>query len=152
MPAITPLAIIAGWKRAPSSLVKIARVTGWRVRICSSLSARITSRPQRTPSCPSYRPPVGTESTWEPMITGGSVVSPARSPKMLPIWSTVTRRPASRIRVTIQSRPRLSSSESARRVSPPRGVCPILPSSSIDRSSRFVSIYILSLRKRALKP
>ena len=32
-PAITPLAIIAGWKRAPSSFVKITSVTGWRVRM-----------------------------------------------------------------------------------------------------------------------
>src|SRR5574341_118909 len=76
---MTPLAIIAGWKRAPSSLVKIASVTGWRVVIRWSSSDRSASRPQRTPSWPSYFPPVGTESTWEPMMTGGSPGWPARS-------------------------------------------------------------------------
>src|SRR5262245_19022017 len=71
---------------------------------------------------------------------------------MLPIWSTVIERPASRMRSTIQSRPRLSSSDSARRVRPPRGVCPIRPSSSIDCSRRRLSILILYLRESALKP
>src|SRR4029453_7888979 len=71
---------------------------------------------------------------------------------MLPIWSTVTERPASRIRATIQSRPRLSSSDSARRVRPPRGGCPLRPSSSIDCSRRRLSILILCLREGALKP
>src|SRR5439155_52644 len=92
----------AGGKRAPSSFVKITRVTGRRVRILWSFSARIVSRPQRTPSWPSYLPPVGTESTCEPISTGGSASAPARSPKMFPIWSTVTRRPASRMCATIQ--------------------------------------------------
>src|SRR5262245_8359172 len=71
---------------------------------------------------------------------------------MLPIWSTVMERPASRIRPTIQSRPRLSSSESARRVRPPRGVCPIRPRSSIDCSRRRLSMFIFYLRESALKP
>src|SRR4030095_9360244 len=71
---------------------------------------------------------------------------------MLPIWSTVIERPTSRIRPTIQSRPRLSSSDGARRVSPPRGVCPIRPSSSIDCSRRRLSILILYLLESALKP
>src|SRR5947208_4548696 len=131
---------MAGWKRAPSSLVKITSVTGWRVRIPWSFSVRIASRAQRTPSWPSYLPPVGTESTCEPIITGGSASAPGRWPKMFPIWSIVTRRLASPMRATIQSRPRLSSSVSARRVSPPRGVSPIFPSSSMDRSSRRRSI------------
>src|SRR3989449_321880 len=141
LPAITPLAIIAGWKRAPSSLVKIASVTGWRVRIFCAFSARIVSSPQSTPSWPSYLPPVGTESTCEPIMTGGSAWLPARSPKMLPIWSTVTRRPASRIQRTMRSRPRLSSSVSASRVRPPRGVSPIRPSSSMDCSRRLRSMF-----------
>src|SRR5439155_792081 len=116
--------------------------TGWRVLTRWSFSVRIVSRPQRTPSWPSYLPPVGTESTCEPIRTGGSGSAPGRSPKMLPIWSTVTRRPASRMRATIQSRPRLSSSVKASRVRPPRGVSPILPRSSMDRSSRFRSMPI----------
>src|SRR2546425_173019 len=120
----------------------MASVTGWRVRTWRSLSARITSRPQSTPSCPSYLPPVGTESTCEPIITGGRGAVPARSPKMLPIWSTVTRRAASRIHATTRSRARLSSSLRASRVSPPRGVSPILPSSSMDVWRRLRSIFM----------
>src|SRR5262245_46233743 len=71
---------------------------------------------------------------------------------MLPIWSTVMARLASRIRPTIQSRPRRSASARATRVRPPRGVCPIRPSSSIDRSRRRLSILILYLRESVLKP
>src|SRR5256884_4168959 len=131
--------------------------TGWRVRTRWSFSVRIVSRPQRTPSWRSYLPPVGTESTCEPIRTGGSGWAPGRWPKMLPIWSTVTRRPASRMRATIQSRPRLSSSVKASRVRPPRGVSPILPRSSMDRSSRFRSMPIrppavLESEIRALQP
>src|SRR5688500_8441450 len=142
LPAITPLAIIAGWKRAPSSFVKMTSVTGWRVRTLWSLSERMASSPHRTPSWPSYLPPVGTESACEPIMTGGREAVPARSPKMLPIWSTVTRNPASRIQRTRRSRPRRSSSLRASRVRPPRSVAPTLPSSSIDRSSRLRSIFM----------
>src|SRR3989449_3100255 len=131
--------------------------TGWRVRIRWSFSVRIVSRPQRTPSWPSYLPPVGTESACEPIRTGGSGSAPGRSPKMLPIWSTVTRRPASRMRATIQSGPRLPSSVRASRVRPPRGVSPFLPRSWMDRSSRFRSMPIrppavLKSEIRALQP
>src|SRR5947207_1251727 len=104
------------------------------------LSARIVSSPQSTPSWPSYLPPVGTESTCEPIITGGRGSAPGRSPKMLPIWSTVTRSPASRIQRTMRSRPRLASSVNARRVRPPPSVSPTRPSSSIVCSSRLRSI------------
>src|SRR4029450_7725365 len=53
---MTPLAIIAGWNRAPSSLVKIASVTGWRVRTFASSRLRMASRAQGTPSAPAARP------------------------------------------------------------------------------------------------
>src|SRR5262247_2365468 len=128
-PAITPEPIMAGWKRAPSSLVKMAMATGCRVRIFPSLRVRIVSSAQRTPSWPSYLPPVGTESACEPIMTGAKPSSPARWPKMLPIRSTVTVRPASRIQLTRRSRPR-------------RAVAPIRPRASMLSSSRFRSMRI----------
>src|SRR5215467_830431 len=141
-PAITPEPIMAGWKRAPSSLVKMAMATGCRVRIFPSLRVRIVSSAQRTPSWPSYLPPVGTESACEPIMTGAKPSSPARWPKMLPIRSTVTVRPASRIHLTRRSRPRRSSSVRATRLSPPRAVAPMRPRASMLSSSRFRSMRI----------
>ena len=134
---MTPEPIMAGWKRAPSSLVKMAIATGWRVAALRSLRVRMVSSAQRTPSWPSYLPPVGTESACEPIMTGAAPSEPARWPKMLPIWSTVTVSPAWRIHSTRRSRPRRSSSVSATRLSPPLAVAPMRPSASMLSSSRL---------------
>src|SRR5215469_5982245 len=133
---------MAGWKRAPSSLVKMAMATGCRVRIFSSLRVRIVSSAHSTPSWPSYFPPVGTESACEPIMTRERPSSPARWPKMLPIRSTVTVRPASRIQLTRRSRPRRSSSVRATRLSPPLAVAPMRPRASMLSSSRLRSMRI----------
>ena len=134
---MTPEPIMAGWKRAPSSLVKMAMATGCRVSIFRSFSVRMVSSAHSTPSCPSYLPPVGTESACEPIMTGGRPSHPRAAPKMLPIWSTVTASPASRIQRTRRSRPRRSSSVRATRLSPPLAVAPMRPSASMLSSSRL---------------
>src|SRR5438093_2716994 len=97
----------------------------------------MVSRAHSTPSCPSYLPPVGTESACEPIRTGGRPSPPARCPKILPIWSTVTASPASRIQPTRRSRPRRSSSVRATRLSPPLAVAPMRPSASMLSSDRL---------------
>ena len=133
---------MAGWKRAPSSLVKMAMATGWRVAVLLSLRVRMASRAQRTPSWPSYLPPVGTESACEPIMTGGKPSRPGRSPKMFPMRSMATVSPAARIHSTRRSRPRRSSSVRASRESPPAGVSPMRPSAAMLSSSRLRLICI----------
>ena len=64
-------------------------------------------------------------------MTGGrESFLPARRPKMLPISSTVTARSSSLSQLTNRSRALLSSSDRARRCTPPAGVAPILAISS----------------------
>jgi len=48
LPAITPEPIMAGWKRAPSSLVKMAMATGCRVSIFRSFGSNGLERAQHT--------------------------------------------------------------------------------------------------------
>ena len=68
---------MSGWKRAPSSLVKKATASGRRVTTPASSSVSMTSSPARTPSAPSYRPPVSTVSMWLPIMTGRAVLEAA---------------------------------------------------------------------------
>src|SRR5258708_3354245 len=61
---------------------------------------------------------------WEPNMTGATSSPPPRTPMMLPMASTVTARPRSRIHRTSRSRPARSSSLSASRQWPPPGNAP----------------------------
>ena len=66
-PAKTPDASMAGAKRAPSSLVQLVTTIGCFVLMPRSFIVRTTSSAPRTPSTPSYLPPVGWVSRWLPI-------------------------------------------------------------------------------------
>ncbi|MDT4865425.1 hypothetical protein FQZ97_1002250 [compost metagenome] len=67
---------------------------------------------------------------WLPDTMGGSAgLVPSRRMKTLPILSTVMLRPAALPHDTTRSRPCLSRSVSARRLTPPLGVAPMRASS-----------------------
>lgn len=139
----TPEPIMTGTKRVPSSLVQMTSSSGASVWMPRSCSVRMTSSPAMTPKQPSNLPPVGWVSIWLPVATGsldGSV--PGRRPKMLPTWSTVTSRPASRIQPTTRSRPWPSNSVRARRQLPPFSVAPMRASSIRDCHRRWPLIEI----------
>ena len=130
IPAMARLPISQRWNRVPSSLVKTIASRGWRVVWPFSASVLITSMAPITPRAPSYLPPSGTVSVWEPMAMAGNESSvPAFRPMMLPPVSMRISRPASRIRPMVYSRLSTSAGEKARR-SMPSGVSPNLPSSS----------------------
>ena len=57
---------MAGAKRVPSSLVQLVTTMGRRVRISRWFRVRTISSAASTPSTPSYLPPVGWVSRWEP--------------------------------------------------------------------------------------
>src|SRR4029079_10502900 len=88
---------------------------------------RSASRAPRTPSTPSNLPPVGWVSRCEPMAIGTSLLFlPGLSANMLPTLSTDTLQPKSSHCALNQSRTRLSSSETVRRLMPPFDVAPYL--------------------------
>src|SRR3954463_16048700 len=117
--------MVAGAKREPSSLVQLTMQIGVSVSIPASLSVRTTSSAASVPSTPSYLPPVGWVSRWEPSPTGGFDISrPLRSPNIDPRASIWTSRPAASHAVRNQSRTCLSSGPSVRRRTPPFGVAP----------------------------
>jgi len=99
-----------GLKAAPSSLVKIASVTGWRRADPVRVERADRLEPQSTPSWPSYLPPVGTRVHVRAHHDRGQRLAarPARR-RCLPIWSTLhaQARPRASSR-TMRSRPRLS--------------------------------------------
>ena len=65
-PAKTPEASMAGAKRVPSSFVQLVTTIGCFVLMFRSFSVRTSSSAPRTPSTPSYLPPVGWVSRWLP--------------------------------------------------------------------------------------
>ena len=68
---------------------------GVSVSIPASLSVRTTSSAASVPSTPSYLPPVGCVSRWEPRPTGAFDMSrPLRRPNIEPSASTWTSSPA----------------------------------------------------------
>src|SRR6516165_5792773 len=77
---------------------------------------------------------------WEPNMTGAKSSRPPRTPTMLPMASTVTVRPRSRIQRTSRSRPARSSSLSASRQLPPPGKAPMRLNASSRPSRRSRSI------------
>ena len=82
---------MSGAKRAPSSSVKKATLTGRRVAMPSVSSVSMTSSPASTPRLPSKRPPVATVSMCDPVITAAAPGSvPGRVATTLPMASTVT--------------------------------------------------------------
>jgi len=86
-------------------------------------------------------PPVGWVSMWLPVTMGGRLLSrPGRRMKPLPILSMVTVMPASRAQRVTRSRPCLSSSDSARRQTPPLAVAPICASSISESHRRWPSM------------
>ena len=125
-PDHTPEPSLDGVNLAPSSAVQAASISGRAVTTSASASVRITSSPAMTPKVPSKRPPRVCESRCDPIITGAAASSrPPRRPKMLPISSTTTLASASLSHAASWSLALLSSSPSARRVTPPPGVAPI---------------------------
>ncbi len=144
-PAYTSDPSMSGAKRLPSSSVKKATASGWRVRTPASSRARTTSRPASTPRVPSYRPPVRTVSMWLPVITAGrSASAPARVATTLPTRSTRTSSPRSRIQPATSSRPPASSSVSASRQLPPSPVSPTAARAARSASSRSIWISTVS--------
>ena len=63
---------MAGANREPSSFVQSTMMSGRSVSTLFSCTVRMTSRAPMTPRIPSNRPPLGWESTWEPLMTGQS--------------------------------------------------------------------------------
>ena len=58
---------MAGANRAPSSLVQLVTTIGCLVFTPMSFIVRTTSSAPKTPSTPSYLPPVGWVSRWLPI-------------------------------------------------------------------------------------
>ena len=71
--------------------------------IAASCTSLATSRPAATPATPSYAPPSGTVSIWEPIATDSSYAP--ELPIRLPAASTWVRRPALVIAPVSQRRP-----------------------------------------------
>jgi hypothetical protein len=108
-------------------LVQLQMQIGVSVSMPASLSVRTTSSAASVPSTPSYLPPVGCVSRWEPRPIGAFDMSrPLRRPNIEPSASTWTSSPAASQAFRNQSRTCLSSGPSVSRRTPPFGVAPNL--------------------------
>src|SRR5215207_5429958 len=126
------------WKRLPSSSLNDTIQGGRRSETPSRLSVRTTSSAARTPSAPSYRPPRGTVSRWEPSRT--AVPSPSsQRPRTLPAASICVSSPSSWRRPTSHSFACANSGVQAKRETPPPSA-PIRAASSRSDASEDTAL------------
>src|SRR5690606_8208099 len=137
-PATARLPSVATPKRLDSSQRKTTTSRGYSVTMFRAAKRPTASSAHRTPTTPSYFPPLGTESTCDPVTTAGPSRRPGRRPYKFPTLSRRTTSPSSRIHCSQRRTAASSSWEKPSRVTPPSTVSPMRLSSTSRLSKRAV--------------
>ena len=136
-PVKTRLPNMSGWKRAPSSLVKKATASGRRVTTPASVERLDDLEPGENPERAVVAPAGAHGVDVAAHHDGRAVLAAARArPRHCRSRRSRRRGPSSRIQPTTRSRPCLSASVSARRLTPPSGRAPASASRSRRERSR----------------